>query len=67
MPKRTLEGMYPDLDPPDEDDPPAFEREVFESFRALGWRPEDLRDTDCALRYAAWLLSAESSENVEDP
>jgi hypothetical protein len=51
---------YGDPEPPDENDP-EFKRELFETFRALRTKPEDLIDPHDAAEYAEWL-----KEQTED-
>ena len=43
-----------DPEPPDESDP-AFQEEIFQVCRSLGWAPDDLFDKEFAARYAEWL------------
>jgi hypothetical protein len=48
---------YGDEDPecsePDEDSPE--EHELFETFKFMGWTPEDMQDEAFAGRYKEWL------------
>ncbi len=44
-----------DPEPGDENDP-AYKLEMFETFKEMGWKPEDLTgDPKYAAEYAVWL------------
>lgn len=46
--------LQEDPEPPDENDP-EFKEEMFETYKEMGWRPEDLKNPQDAEEYAAWL------------
>jgi hypothetical protein len=41
---------------------PENEEELFETAKHLGWKPEDLRDREFAVRYAEWLEAVSPEE-----
>ena len=50
---------YGDEDPEVQDDTdPEFEEEMFHTMRAMGWKPEGLRDREFAAKFAEWLKTA---------
>ncbi len=42
------------------EDDPEYKAELFESFREMGWRPEDLKDPQDQREYAEWLQNRET-------
>lgn len=43
----------------DENDP-EYMNEIFETFKYMGWKPEDLPDPKDQSEYAAWLKEADA-------
>ena len=56
-----MKGYVEDPELHDEDDP-AYQEEMFELFRTLDWKPEDLADQKYAAKYAEWLKTASRQE-----
>ena len=54
MRKQPVRKMFADPELHDENDP-EYREEMFETFRVLGWKPADIRDSDYAVKYAEWL------------
>ncbi len=53
--KRIYEAMGADPELHDENDP-AYKEEMFETMKAMGWKPERItNDPKCAKEYAEWL------------
>ena len=52
-----MQGYVEDPELQDENDP-AYQSEMFEVFRVLKWKPEDLIDQKYAAKYAEWLKTA---------
>jgi hypothetical protein len=54
---------YGDEDPEFTDDTdPEAETELFETAKALGWKPSEMRDKALAARYGEWLKMAPPPE-----
>lgn len=41
-------------DPLDDEDP-EYKKEIFETYKAMGWPPEKIKDLQEREEYAAWL------------
>lgn len=50
-----------DPEPGDENDP-AYKEEMFETFKYMGWEPEDLTDPKDQQEYAHWLKRREDDK-----
>ncbi len=48
---------------PDENDP-EFQAELFDTFFALGWKPEDIKVPELASRYAEWLNTQDAGDEA---
>jgi len=46
--------FHEDPEPGDENDP-EYKEEMFETFKYMGWKPEQLRDPKDQKEYADWL------------
>ena len=61
MPKPD-EDMFPDPEPGNEDDP-EYKEELFNTMKAMGWKPEDLTNNPKgAAEYARWLKRQQREE-----
>jgi hypothetical protein len=52
----------PELGQAGDENDPEYQAEMFETFRAMRWKPEDLKDLDYAQKYAEWLKTAPPDE-----
>jgi hypothetical protein len=50
-------GYLEDPELSDENDADV-QAELFELFRMRGWKPEDIKDPNYAVKYASWLTTA---------
>jgi hypothetical protein len=46
---------YIDNPDPLDDDDPEYKREIFETYKYMGWSPEEIEDRKEREEYAAWL------------
>jgi hypothetical protein len=54
MGKAKKPEMFSDPEPLAEDDP-EVKLEQFETYKYMGWKPEDLKDEEVSKEYQAWL------------
>ena len=52
-----MKGYVEDPELQDDDDS-EYQEEMFELFRMLKWRPDDIADQKYAAKYAEWLKTA---------
>lgn len=50
-----MERPYVEDPAPGDENDPEYMDEVFQSFKYMKWKPEDLRDLKDQKRYADWL------------